>query len=117
MVRLLAARPDSTFILLHCRRGAPLLDRQPAGARPITRADVVARVLASPGAHSAGGGTPLDAHEPDLLDLRRHTQPDRPRLRRALFARLPARTRSMDRAGHPAGRVLGRIHLLPAART
>src|SRR5437667_146539 len=58
---------------------------------------------------------PLHRRVADLLDLRRYAQPDRPRLRRSVPARLPPRARSVAGPGADPGRLLGRVRPLSGA--
>src|SRR5207247_4985065 len=115
VARLLAARLDSTIVLVPGRCGAALLAGLAMCPRAVGRTDDIARVLASARLGRAGYLSAVAGPAADLLHLRRHTDPDWPGLRLFVSARPGRRARAVECAGIDPGRLLARFCSVSAA--
>ena len=88
---------------------------QPTGARRDVRAAVRARGVAQRCPDPPRHLPPLARPAADLLDLRRHAHPDRPRLHGAVPARVHVAARAGGRVPRDSRRLLGGVRRLSAA--
>src|SRR5262245_43045662 len=114
---LLSSRPDTAILFVSRRSGPSLFVGKPPGARPIALPYDPTRALACASAHPAWRVFALSRTSSDLLDFRRHSEPNRTWVWRVIPARIAPTAQAMDCAcGYP-GRLLGCIRFLSAAGT
>ena len=94
----------------------PFLDREPAGQGGDLREDAAPRRPAQPDPRLPRDLPALDGEPPDVLDVRGHAHPDRPRLHAPLPPRFRVAPRPGGRLRRDPRRLLGGVRALPGCR-